>query len=169
MLSLDSPLTSYIAAAEARDTPAMVACLAPEVVLASPITDRFTFAGRDQLAVLLDDVYAVLTDVRHVEDVGDARTRVLKLEARVSGRPLQETMLVALDDAGLITRMEVYVRPLPALTAMAAALAPRVARRRGRLRAIAVRALLAPLAFMTGRGDGLGARLAAPAAPRGRR
>jgi hypothetical protein len=71
-------------------------------------------------------------------------------------------MVVWLDDDGLIERLELYVRPLPGLTAMAAALGPRVAARHSRPRALVVRAMMAPLALMTRRGEGLGARLARP-------
>jgi hypothetical protein len=75
---------------------------------------------------------------------------------------LDEAMLVTLDEEGRITHMQLFVRPLPGLTALAAALGPRVARRRSRLRALAVRLMITPLAFMTRRGEGVGSRLAAP-------
>ena len=73
-------------------------------------------------------------------------------------------MLVTLDDDGLIAEMEeLAVRPMPGLMAVAAALGPRVARRRSRLRGIAVRALIGPLAFVATRGEGVSVKLAAPA------
>jgi hypothetical protein len=162
MIAVDSPLAAYRAAAEARDIPAMVACCAPDVTLSSPITDGFRFHGHGQLQALLEDVFATISDVRYLADAGDAHIRVLALEARVGRQRLDEAMLVTLDDAGLITHMQLFIRPLPGLTALAAALGPRVARRRGRARAVAVRALIAPLAFLTRRGERVGSRLAAP-------
>lgn len=162
MLALDTPTARYRAAAEAHDVDGMLACMAPGVVLSSPITDVFTFAGRDQLRLLLEDVFAVMDDVAYSVDAGDDRTRVLRLSARIGSQRLDEVMLVTLDGDGLIERFELFVRPLPGLTAMAAALGPRVARRRGRARALAARAMLAPLARMTRSGEGLGARLARP-------
>jgi hypothetical protein len=162
MISVDSPLAAYRAAAEAHDVPAMLACMAPDVTLKSPITDRFAFSGHAQMRDLLEDVYSVIEDVRYLADAGDARTRLLTLEGRVRGQRLDEAMLVTLDDEGLITRMELFVRPLPGLTALAATLGPRVARRRSRTRALAVRTMIAPLAFMTRHGEGAGSRLAAP-------
>jgi hypothetical protein len=162
MIAVDSPLASYRAAAEAKDVPAMVACLAPGVTLSSPITDAFQFRGHDQLRNLLEDVYATVSDVRYLADAGDDRTRILVLEARVGRQRIDEAMLVTLDDDGLIEHMQLFIRPLPGLTALAAGLGPRVARRHSRTRALAVRAMIIPLAFMTRHGEGAGARLAAP-------
>jgi hypothetical protein len=90
---------------------------------------------------------------------------VLRAEARVGGQELVKAVLVTLDDDGLVTELELFVRPLQGLTTLAAALGPRVARRRSRLRAAAVGALIRPLAFMTRRGERLGAGLARPAEP----
>jgi hypothetical protein len=161
-LAVDSPIAAYRAAAEAHDVDGMVACLRDDVVLSSPITDRFAFRGKAQLRDLLEDVEAVVSDVVYVSDVGDDRTRVLTLEGRIGRQPFGEALVITVDDDGLIATLQLYARPLPGITALAAALGPRVARRHGRTRALAVRAMLAPLAFMTARGEGVGSRLAAP-------
>jgi hypothetical protein len=58
--------------------------------------------------------------------------------------------------------MELFIRPMAALVNLAAILGPRVARRRSPARARAVRAMLAPLAFATRKGEGVGSRLARP-------
>jgi hypothetical protein len=161
-LAADSPLAAYRAAVNLRDVDAMVACMRLDVVLRSPITNRFTFSGREQLRNLLTDLFAVVSDLVFVADAGDDRTRLLKLEGRVGRQPFSEALLITLDDGGLITQMEPFIRPMPGLTALAAALGPRVAARRSRPRALLVRAMIGPLAFMTARGEGLGSRLAAP-------
>jgi hypothetical protein len=163
MLAVDSPLAAYRAAATAQDVAGMLACMREDVVLRSPITDRFAFSGQRQMRDLLEDVHAVVADVVYRDDAGDDRTRVLTLSARVGRQRIDEAMVVTLDDEGLIARMELFIRPLPGLTALAAALGPRVAGRRGRGRALAVRALIAPLAFMTARGEGVGSKLVSPA------
>jgi hypothetical protein len=158
----DAPTATYRRAAERKDVPGMLACLAPDAVLKSPITDGFDFRGLEQLAPLFEDVFAVVDDVRYTADVGDDRTRMLRLEARVGRQRLDEAMLVQLAPDGRITHMELFIRPMPGLTALAAALGPRVAGRRSRARALAVRAMIAPLAFATRHGEGLGSRLARP-------
>jgi ketosteroid isomerase-like protein len=161
-LELDTPTAAYRAAAEAHDVDGMVACMAPDVALTSPITSRFTFEGREQLRHLLEDVFAVMDDVRYTDDAGDDRVRILRAEARVGGQRIVEAMVIRLDADGRIVELELFVRPMPGLTALAAALGPRVARRRSRTRALAVRAMIAPLALMTRSGEGIGTRLARP-------
>ena len=161
-LAVDSPLAAYRAAYDAHDVDALIATLRPDVRLVSPITDRFAFEGHAQLRALFEDVLATVDDGAHVLDVGDDRTRAMKLVGRIGKQRFAETLLFTLDDDGLIAEIEIFVRPLPGLTTMAATLGPRVARRRGRLRAVAARMMMAPLAAMTRGGEPLGARLASP-------
>jgi hypothetical protein len=164
MLAVDSPLAAYRAAAQAQDTEAMLALMRPDVVLTSPITDRFRFRGHAQMRPLLEDVHAVVEPPSFRSDTGDDRTRVLVLDGHLrTGAPFTELLLIGLDDDGLIATMELAVRPMPGLIAMAAALGPRVARRRGRPQATIVRAMFAPLAFASTRGEALATKLASPA------
>jgi len=157
-----TPTAAYRAAVEAGDVDALVACLAPDVVLSSPITDRFVFRGHAQLRDVMEDVFAVVHDRRNHADVGDDRTRLLQASGRVGRTRIEEALLITLDDAGLIVRIDLFVRPLPGLTALAAALGPRVAARHGRARGVLVKAMIAPLALMTRHGEGIGSRLARP-------
>lgn len=165
-LAVDSPLAAYRAAAEAQDTQAMLACLRPDVVLTSPITNRFKFTGHAMLGPLLDDVHAVVSPPTVRADAGDDRQRLLVIETSVGRQELTELVAITLDEDGLIATMELALRPMPGLLAMAAALGPRVARRRSRVRALAVRAMIAPLAFAAVRGEGVASKLAAPPLPR---
>jgi len=165
MLAVDSPLAAYRAAAEAQDTQAMLACLRPDVVLTSPITNRFTFTGHAMLGPLLDDVHAVVSPPVVRVDTGDDRERLLVIETRVGRQELTELVAITLDEDGLIATLELALRPMPGLLAMAAALGPRVARRRSRVRVLAVKAMIAPLAFAATSGEGVASRLAAPPRP----
>jgi hypothetical protein len=162
MLAVDSPLAAYRAAATAQDTAGMLACLRPDVVLRSPITTRFSFSGHAQLGPLLDDVHAVVAPPTFRADAGDDRARLLILESRVGREPITELLSITLDDDGLIATMELAVRPMPGLLALAAALGPRVARRHSRTRAAAVKMMISPLALAATRGEGLASKLAAP-------
>jgi hypothetical protein len=161
-LAVDSPLAAYRAAYDAHDLDALLATMRPDVRLVSPITDRFAFTGHAQMRALMEDVLAVVDDSAYVLDVGDEHTRAVKLTGRIKRQRFSETLLFGLDDDGLIASIEIFVRPMPGLTAMAAALGPRVARRHGPLRALAVRMMMGPLAAMTRSGEPLGARLSAP-------
>ncbi|WCB91449.1 hypothetical protein DSM104299_00120 [Baekduia alba] len=161
-LAVDSPLSAYRAAYDAHDLDALLATMRPDVALHSPITDRFAFRGHAQLRDLMEDVHAVVSDSAYVLDVGDDRTRVLKLSGRIGRQPFTETLLMQLDDDGLIASIEIFVRPMPGVTAMAAALGPRIARRRSRVRALLFRLMIGPLAFMTRTGEPVGSKLASP-------
>jgi hypothetical protein len=163
MLAVDSPLAAYRAAALAQDTEAMLACMREDVVLRSPITTRFAFSGKAQMGRLLDDVHAVISAPSFRADTGDDRTRMLVLDGRCGRQAFTELLLITLDEDGLIAELELAVRPMPGLMAVAAALGPRVARHRSRARALAVRALIGPLAFAATRGEGVSVKLATPA------
>jgi hypothetical protein len=162
MIEPKAPTATFRAAMLARDVPGVLAATTPDVVLKSPITDRFSFRGHRQLAELMADVFVVIEDLHYTDDVGDARTRALTATGRVGDAALEESVLVRLDEAGLIEELTLFVRPMPALVALAAELGPRVARRRSRGRGAVVTAMMKPLAFVTRSGEGLGARLARP-------
>lgn len=61
----------------------MIATLAPDVVLRSPITDRVVFRGHQEMRELLASVFVVINAIHYFADVGDQRTRAL-FHARTS-------------------------------------------------------------------------------------
>ena len=158
----DAPSAAFVRASQAHDVPALMACTTPDVVLRSPITGSFAFRGREQVAAVMEDVYAVLADAVYDGDVGDGRTRALRGTATIGGLEVHEIVLLELDHEGLVESMEIFMRPMPALLAVAAALGPRVAARNGRARALATRMMIAPLAFATRHGERVGSSLARP-------
>ncbi|WP_345712298.1 nuclear transport factor 2 family protein, partial [Kineococcus glutinatus] len=103
-----------------------------DVRLVSPITAQFTFQGRARVRVLFEEAFAVLQGITYTDQLLQERTAVLCATARIGGVRAQEVQLLRLDDAGLIREITLFVRPLPALTGLAAALGPRLARREGR-------------------------------------
>ena len=141
------------AAFEARDFDGVRNALSPDVVLHSPITSSFRFEGRDEVAPLLESVRGVFTDLRYLHEFGDGDVRVLVFDARVGAQQIQGTDIMRLDEQGRVSEIRVFVRPLAGLTAFAAVLAPRLARRRGKARAFAVARMLGPVALMTRLGD----------------
>ena len=50
-------------AEEAHDIEGVLETLAPDVVVRSPITDRVTFQGRDEVRELLRSVFATIDDI----------------------------------------------------------------------------------------------------------
>jgi SnoaL-like protein len=144
---------------EARDFEGVARALSPDVVLHSPITSSFRFEGRDEVASLLETVRGVVDDLHYLDDVGDTGVRAIVFGARVGGQRIEGTDVLRLDEQGRVREIRVFVRPLAGLTAFGAALAPRLARRRGRMRAFAVARMLGPVALMTRLGDVPASRL----------
>jgi len=158
-------LARWCAANEIGDAGAATACLAPDVVLVSPLTDQFRFRGREQVRVVLEAVFGVVGALTVESVVGDGRMRSLLCRGRVGGQVLEEVQLLRLDDAGLISELTLFGRPLPALTALMQALGPELVRRQGSPRLAALlRAATGPLHAMTSLGD---RRIVPLAAPRG--
>ena len=151
-LAVESPLAAYRAAYDAHDVDALLASHAPRrpprLPDHRPLRVRRT---RDNSGTCSRTSWRPSTSGAHVLDVGDDHTRAMKLVGRIGKQRFAETLLFTLDDDGLIAEIEIFVRPMPGLLTMAAALGPRVARRRGRMRALAVRLMMGPLAATAAR------------------
>jgi hypothetical protein len=109
----------------------MVAALAPNAELVSPLSGRMVFRGRDDLRVLLGAAFGSLRGLQWREFIGDGQTRVAVNEARVLGVGITDAMVVELDDAGRISRIRPHLRPWLALTLLALPLGLKLGRRPG--------------------------------------
>ena len=136
------------AAGERGDADAVAELLAPDVVFHSPMTDLVWFEGKDEVAALYRDVFAVLEDIETTEALALGDTRAFSFHAHVRGVELEAMNLVRCNEQGQIVEFRIFVRPLPGLATLFAALPPRVsARRRGRLWGVLVASVARPLAF----------------------
>ncbi|MEV4178530.1 nuclear transport factor 2 family protein [Nonomuraea sp. NPDC049709] len=150
----DSPALAYRRAGEAHDLDALMATLADDVVFHSPLSAGAEFRGKEQARELFSVVLDVLSDMRYLTDVGDERTRALTATARLGRMELHEAAVLEMGEDGLIKELTIWIRPLPALTTMMAALGPGLARATGRpALALLVGAAVKPLAAMTRFGD----------------
>lgn len=150
----DSPAKAYRRAGEAHDVPALVSTLAHGVVFHSPLSERAGFQGRAKVGALFTAVFDVLSDLRYQSDIGDQDTRLVTASARVGRLRLHEAAQLEFDEEGLIREITMWIRPLPALTALMAALGPRLARQKGTPGLpLLVGAAVGPLAAMTRFGD----------------
>lgn len=141
-------LAALRAAGESSDADAVAELLAPDVVFHSPMTERIRFEGKDEVAALHRDIFAVLDDITTAEPLAVGDTGSFLFRARVRGEELEAMNLVRCNEQGQIVELKVFVRPLPGLATLFSALPPRVsARRRGPLRAALASALAWPLAF----------------------
>ncbi|HEX4586728.1 MAG TPA: nuclear transport factor 2 family protein [Mycobacterium sp.] len=145
---ISTAITALRAAGERGDADAVAELLAPDVVFHSPMTERIRFEGKEEVAALHRDIFAVLEDIDTAEPLGSGDTRSFCFRARVRGVELEASNLVRCNEQGQIVEFKLFVRPLAGLATLFAALPPRVsARRRGRLRGALVALLAWPLAF----------------------
>jgi SnoaL-like domain len=139
----DETIAKLRLAGESHDPHAMIALLSDDVIVRSPITQQIRFEGIDQARDLFVRVFAVIRDITFYEVVGaGTATQVIFWRGTVSGTYLEEANLLKLDDEGRIVEMTVFMRAVPGLLQLLAALAPSLASRYGKPRALFLRAQL---------------------------
>jgi hypothetical protein len=116
---------AFRSAVQARDTDAMRATLAAEVVLHSPVTFR-PFQGRDAVGHVLATVAGVFEDFRYTDQLREGLTTILVFRAVVNGREVDGIDLIRERSDGLIEDFTVMIRPLSGLTALAEEMARRL-------------------------------------------
>jgi hypothetical protein len=128
---MSDSIAAYRAASEADDIDGVMATLAPDVEVVSPISGRMVFRGADDVRILFAAVYGSLAGLRWHEEIGDAGRRVIVGEARIAGVRLTDAMVFDLTGDGRIRRIRPHLRPWLALTLLALRLLPRMARHPG--------------------------------------
>ena len=110
-------------AVEARDTDAMTALLADDVVFTSPVAYK-PYPGKAITAAILRGVLRVFEDFRYVREIGDpdGHDHALIFEAKVDGKTVNGCDFIHTDDDGLIDDFMVMVRPLSGAQALAEAM-----------------------------------------------
>ena len=133
-------------AMEARDLDAVVAALAPDVVLWSPIFDK-PFTGIDEVTDLFAVLIDVLTPLEYLDEIpGDPH--ILHFRAEIDGTDLEGIDLLRFDDQGRVKEITVLFRPFVGVAAFMSATGPKLGRRRGGAgRATVLRVATAPLTF----------------------
>jgi hypothetical protein len=124
----------YRVASEAGDMDGVMAALAPDVEVVSPISGRMVFRGQQDVRLLLSAVYGTLRDLRWTDTIGEGKRRVLLGETRIGPIRMTDAMVFELAPDGLIRRISPHLRPWLALTLFAAVLGPKVGRRPGVVR-----------------------------------
>jgi hypothetical protein len=129
--SMDDAVTRYCAASAAEDIDGLMATLAPDIELVSPLSGLMVFRGHDDLRVLLAGVYGGFTDLHWSEPIGDGSTRVAISEGKLAGLRLDDAMVFDLAEDGRIRRIRPHLRPWLATTIFALILVPKIARTPG--------------------------------------
>jgi len=152
-------ITALRAAGESGDADGVAELLAPDVVFHSPMTTRIRFEGKEEVAALHRDIFAVLEDLDTTEPLALGDTRSFSFRARVRGVELEAINLVRFNEQGQIVEFKVFGRPLPGLAMLFTTLPPRVsARRRGPATGALVALVARPIAFVLRSGDRLAPR-----------
>lgn len=109
-------------AVEARDSAAVEALLADDVVFTSPVAHK-PYPGKAVTAAILRGALRVFEDFRYIRDIDGGRDHALVFEATVNGKSVTGCDFLHLNEDGLIDDLMVMVRPLSAANALADAMA----------------------------------------------
>ncbi|MBF6274412.1 hypothetical protein A5780_18020 [Nocardia sp. 852002-20019_SCH5090214] len=114
-------MQAFRQAVEARDSAAIEALLAENVVFTSPVAFK-PYPGRAITAAILRGVMRVFEDFRYVREITEGHDSTLIFEATVDGKHVTGADFIHTDEAGRIDDLMVMVRPLSAANALAAAM-----------------------------------------------
>ncbi|SER56530.1 nuclear transport factor 2 family protein [Lentzea albida] len=115
-------MNAFRKAVEARDTEAMAACLADDVVFTSPVAFA-PYPGKPLTAAILRGVMRVFENFRYEREIIDGPDHALVFRTEVNGKEVQGCDFLHLDENGLIDEFTVMVRPLSGAQALSEAMA----------------------------------------------
>lgn len=113
-------------AVESRDLEGMVAVLADDVVLHSPVTFK-PFEGKEAVRRLFAVLLRTFEDFRYTDELAGDGSHALLFSARVGERAVEGLDLLRFGPDGLVEDFTVMVRPLSASIALAEAVGPQLA------------------------------------------
>jgi hypothetical protein len=108
-------------AAESKDFSAIDDLFAEDVTFRSPVVYK-PYEGRESVATLLGAVSQVFEDFRYTDQTETDGTATLAFSARVGEKEVDGIDLLRFDEEGRIREMQVYVRPMSGVTALAEAM-----------------------------------------------
>lgn len=111
----------------AGDLSGLAGIVHPDAVFSSPVAHA-PYRSRDAVVLAVSTAYSVFADFAyHRTFVAEGgRDVVLEFRARVGDRDVHGIDMIAFDDEGLITAVEVMVRPMSGLQALGTEMAARV-------------------------------------------
>jgi hypothetical protein len=160
---MDAPLNVFDAtiarlwtAGETSNAPAFIDLLADDVIVRSPITQRIRFEGINQAGDLFRRIFDIISDITMYEVIGQGTSaQVIFWHGTVGDTYLEEANLIRMNDDGKIIEMTVFMRAIPGLLQLTARIAPSLASRKGRARAMMTRVPLTLVSAMYRSGESL--------------
>jgi hypothetical protein len=125
---MEDAVSRYRTASETNDIDGVIASLARDAELVSPLSGRLVFRGKDDLRILLGAVYGDMKGLRWREEVGEGSTRVVLGDGTIGPFKLADAMVCELDNDGRIRRIRPFLRPWLAVTFLALRLVPKMGR-----------------------------------------
>ena len=116
----------FRAAVEAGDHAGMVATLAADARLHSPVAFR-PFEGREQIGALFEILLRTFEDFRYTDELGGGEVAALVFRCHIGDKQVEGLDLIRTGPDGLIDDFTVMVRPLSAAIALAEAVGPQLA------------------------------------------
>ena len=120
---------AFTQAIAARDVDALIATLAPDVVLHSAVV-RSPFEGRDLVADTYRSVLESFEELRIVDEFENGDTHAFFWEGRMDGRFVGGADRIRAHPDGSVREITVISRPMSGSATLLAAIGPRLARRR---------------------------------------
>jgi ketosteroid isomerase-like protein len=125
----------FCAAIAAGDVDGVIATMAEDAEMVTPLSSRTVIRGRDDLRVVFAAFLPTLSrDLHWRLRVGNADTTVAVADARLGGVRVEDAMLIEQDADGRIRRVTPHVRPWLGLTVSAFVLGPKLLRHPGVMR-----------------------------------
>ena len=125
---LPDAVRRFCAAAAADDLDGVIATLAADAELVSPLSGRLVFRGREDLRILLGGVYSTLDGLRWEDPIAQGQVASAVAVATAGGLRVDDAMLFELNPQGEIAHLRPHLRPWLATTLFALLLGPKVAR-----------------------------------------
>ncbi|MGB3245886.1 MAG: nuclear transport factor 2 family protein [Sulfitobacter sp.] len=122
------PTIEKMQAVVAKGEANAIAPLLAEDVAFMPPTYWKTWTGRDAVAAVLGHVGQVFTEFRYRRVLGEGRDWALEFQCKVAELDAVGVDLITLNDAGLIQKFEVVMRPHKSIGALREAMNARVMR-----------------------------------------
>jgi hypothetical protein len=129
---------------ETHDLEAWSAALAPEVVAHSPMI-KAPFVGVETVVELYGVLLEALSEFEITNEFVGGDCSAFFWHADLGDRRIHGVDLLRVNEGGKIVEMVVWIRPLVDIVAFGSAIGPRLARKRGPVRALLARLVGAPL------------------------